>query len=125
MKHAESHFQIQVVRTLRLAGFLVFSVPNGQRLSLRRAALAKAEGLLSGVSDLVVVLPAGRVVFVELKSPDGTGRQSPAQKDFQARLEVLDHEYRLWQSWQDVQAFIDNAREWEETHALKIGGTDE
>ncbi len=124
MNHAESHFQIQVVRTLRMAGFLVFSVPNGQRLSLRRAALAKAEGLLRGVSDLVVVLPAGRVVFAELKSPNGKGRQSPAQKSFQARVELLGHEYRLWQSWDDVQAFIDNAREWNEQHAPKIGGTD-
>lgn len=124
MNHAESHFQIQVVRTLRLAGFLVFSVPNGQRLSLSRAALAKQEGLLAGVSDLVVVLPAGRVVFVELKSPHGKGRQSPAQKDFQARVEVLGHEYQLWQNWDDVQAFMDNARAWEATHPLKIGGTD-
>ncbi len=123
MKHAESNFQIQVVRTLRLAGFLVFSVPNGQRLNLRRAALAKAEGLLSGVSDLVVVLPE-KVVFAELKTPNGNGRQSPAQKDFQARVELLGHDYQIWQSWEDVQAFIDNAREWEQAHALKLGGTD-
>lgn len=123
MKHAESHFQIQVVRTLKLAGFLVFSVPNGQRLNLRRAMLAKAEGLLAGVSDLVVVLPQGRVVFVEIKSPDGKGRQSPAQKDFQAKVELLGHNYQVWQSWEDVQAFINNTRALQTTHELKIGGT--
>lgn len=121
MKHAESNFQVQVVRALRAAGLLVFSVPNGQRLNLRRAVLAKAEGLLSGVSDLVVVLPE-KVVFAEIKSPDGKGRQSPAQKDFQARVELLGHDYQIWQSWQDVQTFLDKAQGWEQAHALKLGG---
>ena len=126
MIHLESNFQIQVVCALRAAGFLVFSVPNGQRLNLRRAAIAKAEGLLSGVSDLVIVLPRGRVVFVELKAPNGKGRQSPAQKAFQEEVEQRRHVYMVWSGWPEVQEFIDAFAPDEEHReaVFKIGGTD-
>ena len=126
MIHLESNFQIQVVRSLRAAGFLVFSVPNGQRLHLRRAAIAKAEGLLSGVSDLIVVLPRGRVVFVEIKSPNGKGRHSENQKNFQQAVEKRGHVYMVWEGWPEVQAFIDEFAPDERRldDDFKVGGTD-
>lgn len=51
----------------------------------------KVPGVLRGVSDLILVLPQGRVLFIELKLP--TNKQTPAQVLFQKRVTNLDHQY--------------------------------
>lgn len=53
-----------------------------------------------GMTDTIVLLPHGRVAWLEFKSP--TGRQSPQQKSFQAMVELLDHIYILARSVDDV-----------------------
>ena len=121
MIHAESNFQQSIVKKLRYAGFLVFSVPNGQRLSLRRAALAKAEGLLAGVSDLIVVLP-NKVYFCEVKTPLGNGHQSHAQREFEEQVRAYGHEYLLWDMWPKVDYFIEEHKD-EVGNYLAVGGT--
>jgi hypothetical protein len=78
----------------------VFSVPNG---GLRKAidmVMLKREGLLTGASDVVIMLPH-KVVFMEFKTDSGT--QSQKQKDFQAVCGVLGLEYYLvWSSFEAV-----------------------
>lgn len=116
MKHGESAFQIAVVRFLRSLGYQVFSVPNGTRLKPSQARIAKAEGMTAGVSDLVIMLPKGQIVFVELKNPNGKGYQSAAQKEFERVCHSLGFEYKIWQSWDDVESFVKRTaglmREW-------------
>lgn len=116
MQHGESAFQIAVVRFLRSLGYQVFSVPNGTRLKPTQARIAKAEGLTAGVSDLVIMLPKGQIVFVELKNPNGKGCQSGAQKEFERVCRSLGFEYKIWQSWDDVESFVKRTaqlmREW-------------
>ncbi len=124
MQHGESHFQAQAVRMLRANGFYCFSVPNGAQLKLTQARAAKAEGMLAGVSDLVILLPKGRTVFVEFKNPNGKGRQSPPQREFEENIRALGFEYILWNAWTQVEAFINGRRE-EVKEDLKIGGTEE
>lgn len=126
IRHYESNFQIGVVRFLRQQGFYVFAVPNSGgsgKLTARQGAQLKKEGLLAGVSDLVIVLQ-GRVVFVELKTPTGTGKQSESQKEFEAEVSVRGHEYLLWQSWAEVEAFVNAERTNKGYREIKIGGTD-
>lgn len=108
MRHLESNFQIQVVNFLRNNGFLVFAVPNAGsgKLSLKQGALLKREGLLAGVSDLIIVLQHGRTVFAELKNPNGTGRQSQSQKDFEKNVRERGHIYVIWENWEQVTEFI-------------------
>ena len=53
----------------------------------------KAEGLQSGVADLCIMLPGGKVAWLELKTDKG--RQSIAQKGFEAKCKRLDHPYAL------------------------------
>lgn len=121
VRHDESNFQIGVVHFLRSQGYFVFAVPNGQRLNLLRAKLAVREGLMSGVSDLIIVLP-GKVYFVEIKNPNGKGRQSPTQREFEEAVKGYGQEYLLWDNWAQVEQFV-NAHRNEVGNFLAVGGT--
>ena len=78
----------------------VFSVPNGGLRKASEATLLKREGLLTGASDVVIMLPH-KVIFMEFKTDSGT--QSQKQKDFQAVCGVLGLEYYLvWSSFEAV-----------------------
>ena len=123
MRKQEAHFQIGVVRILRMAGFYVFAVPNGGSRHFLEAFNLKLQGVTAGVSDLIILLPKGRAVFAELKSPDGTSRQSPAQRDFEDTVKALGFEYLLWQDWADVEGFINKNRPLV-ADSIKVGGTD-
>tara|TARA_R110002012_G_scaffold264832_1_gene448221 strand:- start:35 stop:343 length:309 start_codon:yes stop_codon:yes gene_type:complete len=71
---------------------IIFSVPNeraGGYMAMKDLLLT---GLLSGVSDLIVVLE-GKVLFVEVKN--SIGKQSPKQKLFQSQIENLGFQYHL------------------------------
>lgn len=90
-EHSE---QRALVLRLRACGIPCFSVPNGAMLGGRNkyAVLGKlkAEGLLPGAPDLVLIPPApcdGRPVFVEMKRKAG-GRASENQKRVRGILEA-------------------------------------
>lgn len=106
MFYGESKFQEQIIQTLRLNKITVFSVPNGARLKITQAWKAKREGMISGVSDLIILLPGAKTIFVEIKNPNGKGRQSSAQKDFEQTVTKLGFEYKIWSKWEQVQEFI-------------------
>lgn len=61
---------------------LIFHVPNGGSRNKAEAARLKAQGVKSGVSDLVLPVPRGiyHGLFIELKY--GDGRPTKSQKDF-------------------------------------------
>lgn len=80
----------------------VFHIPNGGARHPAVARKLKAEGVKAGVADICVVLPGGRVLWVEVKRPKG--RQNTAQKEFQNACEKLGHEYHIVYSMHD---FID------------------
>jgi len=82
----------------------IFSVPNEGKNAKEQAAKI-ATGLMSGVSDLVVMLPS-RVLFVEVK--DAKGRQKPKQKDFENIATGLGFEYHIVRSLEDFQKIIEN-----------------
>jgi hypothetical protein len=57
-----------------------------------------------GVADRIVVLPGGRVWFVEVKQMGG--RLSALQVEFQREVERLGCSYKIVWSKEDVDAFI-------------------
>lgn len=122
MRHDEENFQIGVVRMLRMAGHYVWAVPNGGNRNLREAARLKAQGVLAGVSDLVIMLPNRKMYFVEIKNPNGKGRQSPAQRDFEDTVVAMGHTYQIWSKWAQVEQFI-NAHRKEVGNYLGVGCT--
>lgn len=102
----EHALQVSTVRLLRFAGYTVFAVPNGGSRHKLEAAKLKREGVTAGVADLVIMLPTGKAVFVEMKTTKG--RQHDSQKIFQAEAERLGFDYLIWRSIDDAHAWIQN-----------------
>ena len=82
MKHDESIIQANIVSALSLAGVYVFMIPNDAagKTNMAKIMRLKSMGLRSGISDLVVISPAGVAHFLEVKT--ATGVLSPSQIRF-------------------------------------------
>lgn len=83
---------------------MIFSIPNGGTRNKLEAITMKATGLLAGASDLVVILPNGELIFVEVKTE--TGKQSDKQIDFEQRVKTLGYEYKLIKSLEEFKQWI-------------------
>lgn len=109
-EHPEADLQRQVVQLLRVAlpaGAIVHHSANEQRRGGRAAqGIALGMGVHPGFADLLVLV-AGRVLFLELKSP--TGRLSPAQVEFRAAALGQGFGWSLVRSIDDALAAL---REW-------------
>ena len=82
---------------------IIFSISNerdGGFMAMKDLLLT---GLLSGVSDLIVVMK-GKVIFVEVKND--IGRQSEKQIKFQKQVDNLGFEYHLVRSLEDFKNII-------------------
>ncbi len=104
----EAKIQAEIVKFLlpfRKAGKLdFFSVPNEGAANPIRQGQLIAMGLRPGVSDLVLMFPEGRTVFVEVKNETGT--QSPAQIAFENRCHELGFEYVVTRSVDQVKCIV-------------------
>jgi VRR-NUC domain len=79
---------------------LIFHVANGGLRSKPEAARLKWMGVLAGVPDLILVLPAGRTAFWEVKTPKGG--PSEEQKAFIRRATELGHSCGIVRSIEDA-----------------------
>ena len=98
----EARIQREIIQFVRAVAphCLIVAVPNGsQRTASGRPANAVA-GLTAGVPDLVVVIPGGRVLWVEVKSEKG--RVSDAQLAFHLELQARGHDIAIVRSLDDV-----------------------
>ena len=86
--------------------YALFAVPNGGRRDKTTGAKLKAEGVLAGVSDLVLLKQNKRygALLIEMKTPDG--HQSAEQKDFEAYCQANDYCYALCRSYEDFQRIV-------------------
>ena len=106
----EDAIQEAIVQLLRLAAdrrTIYLAIPNGIPASPRIGARFVKHGLLAGAPDLLIITPDGRTNFLEVKAPDG--RQSDAQKDFQARCAIVGVHYRVVYSISDAEEVL---RDW-------------
>lgn len=86
---------------------IIFHVPNQRIKATERMKLA-AIGVLSGVSDLVIIF-RGKTVYIEVKTLIGT--QSKEQKEFCTRVQENGHSYWLVRSFTDFEKVM--AVEWD------------
>ena len=80
---------------------LIFSVPNEG--CYRRKQYFENLGMLSGVSDTIVILPE-KVLFIEFKTLKTY--QRPEQKAFQAKIENLNQKYYICRNLEDFKNII-------------------
>jgi len=115
MKHIESKLQQNIVKYLRENKIFVFAVGNGGRRNKIEAKIMNGEGVLAGVSDLIILFPK-RTVFVEIKKEDviyENGKkiikktyQNKNQKIFESNVVKLGFEYYIWRSLEDAVEFV-------------------
>lgn len=113
----EHDIQKSVVRLLRMTGAVVIGadVMDGLKFvanytDQRRFAFIKHHkemGWTKGQPDLIFIRD-GHVFFVEMKN--GTGRQSPEQKEFQRQIEDAGQEYLVWRSLADAVNWLNERR---------------
>ncbi len=108
MKHQESTLQTACVRWFRYQypNLIIYAVPNGGSRNIREAQRLKSEGVLAGVADLVVLLPQGKSIYIEMKVKGN--RQTDNQKDFQKKAIELGHAYTVCYSFEEFQKVIEN-----------------
>lgn len=61
---------------------------------------------IKGAPDIMLFLPKGNTIFLELKSD--TGKLSQAQKEFAVRAEALGFNYQVIRSLDDITAYFEN-----------------
>lgn len=87
----------------------LFAVPNGGRRDGITGARLKEEGVLAGVSDLVLLVPNGRyhALLIEMKTPKG--RQSESQRAWQrAVTENGDYRYVVCRSLEEFMGEVND-----------------
>ena len=103
----ESVLQTACVKWFRLQypDLIIYAVPNGGSRNVREAQRLKAEGVLAGVADLVVLLPQGKSLYIEMKVKGN--RRTDNQKDFQQKAEALGYKYYVCYSFDQFKAIIE------------------
>lgn len=98
MKQLESKLQSTCVRWFKYQypQYIIFAVPNGGSRNVLEAKRLQQEGVLAGVSDLIVIAQ-NKVLFIEMKH--GKGKQTDKQKDFQNKVENLGFNYYVCNSF--------------------------
>lgn len=92
------------------------AIPNGGKRGKVEAALLKAEGVEKGAPDWVLFAPGWQPTVgakvtriglaLEFKSPDGSGRQSVEQAEWQRKLEDNDWRYEIVTSAEQAWAVV-------------------
>lgn len=118
MRQEEHRLQTACVRYFRYRyprlALCLIAVPNGGRRDAVTGAKLKAEGVVAGVSDLLLLVPSGNYhgMCIEMKTPKG--RQSEAQRRWQQAIEKQGYKYALARStgqfMQEIDSYLADRR---------------
>lgn len=110
--HEEHDLQSACVRWFRLQypqlAPLLFAVPNGTNKSRAARVQFKEEGLLSGVADMLLLIPRGGYHGMCIEMKTRTGRQSETQKAWQLAVEEQGYRYIVLRSLDEFMILIKN-----------------
>lgn len=87
---------------------LLFAVPNGEKRDVVHASRMKAEGMVSGVSDLILLRPNDPFhgLLIEMKTP--TGKQSAEQQQFMEQAQAWNYKYVICRSIEEFMKEVNN-----------------
>lgn len=89
MKISESHIEIATLQLLTANGYICWKFKDD--MSRSESGYVKNPWKRNGISDLCVLLPKGRVLWLEIKTE--SGKQSKDQIEFQKDIESMGGEY--------------------------------
>ena len=110
MRHIESELQRNCVTWFRLCypalRLNLFAVPNGGRRNRVEASIMKAEGVVAGVADLLLLYPSlgYHGLCIEMKTPKGYQRDT--QKEWQRAVEEHCYKYIIVRSFDQFRAEV-------------------
>lgn len=97
MKTKESQLQKACVRWFQLQypkhKLLLFAVPNGGKRNAITAANLKAEGVIPGVSDLILLYSNGMYPYLCIEMKFGKNKQQESQIEWQQAVEKAGGKY--------------------------------
>jgi len=82
----------------KLPDKLIFAVPNGGSRNPIEARNLKLQGVKSGVSDVIILIPKQGFASLCLEFKTQTGKQSDEQKEFQLQAEACGSKYVIVRS---------------------------
>lgn len=111
MRHNESEMQRACVRWFRYRypqhASMLIGIPNGVATTERQGAILKAEGMLAGVADLLLLLPAQGYTMLAIEMKTDKGRQSPRQQAWQQEAERHGIRYEVVRSFDEFNYLIE------------------
>lgn len=111
MRHNESEMQRACVRWFRYRypqhASMLIGIPNGVATTERQGAILKAEGMLAGVADLLLLLPAMGYTMLAIEMKTDKGRQSPRQQAWQQEAERHGIRYEVVRSFDEFNYLIE------------------
>lgn len=109
-RHKESTLQIACVRWFNSIypehQGLLFSVPNGGQRSAITAKIMKAEGVVAGVSDLILFMPRRGYPALCIEMKVNNNKQSDNQKTWQKKAESEGYLYKVIYTIEDFAKLV-------------------
>lgn len=95
----------------------LFAVPNGGARDRVTGAKLKAEGVVAGVADLLLLAPSydGKyhALSIEMKTNEKGSRQRDSQKEWQKAVEATGNRYAICRTFDEFQtAIADHLGSW-------------
>jgi hypothetical protein len=110
MVHREAELQTACIRWFRYQypklAPIMFAVPNGGSRNLREAMRLKEQGVVSGVSDLILLKPNSQYSSLCIEMKADKGRQTGNQKHFQKVAEEAGNRYVVIRSFDEFRETV-------------------
>ena len=86
---------------------LLFAVPNGSKRDRITAAILKSEGVVSGVADLILLIPKKGYASLCIEMKAGKNKQSDNQIAWQQTAEAAGNRYVVCRSFEEFKREVD------------------